>query len=62
MYYYLLDARSVNPEKFQINPKSGAITLIESLDFESQPQHVIIVTATDGTNVVSRTFPHDSFL
>ena len=40
-----------NPDSiFYINPESGVVSLVTSLDYETQRRHGLVVTAVDGAN------------
>lgn len=41
---------------FYINPNTGVISLAQTLDYETQISHGLIVTAQDGSNKVSNVF------
>ncbi|SVB47285.1 uncharacterized protein METZ01_LOCUS200139, partial [marine metagenome] len=50
--YSLTDADN----KFSINSSTGAVTLVNTLDYETKISHQFTVTASDGTTTTSQTF------
>ncbi|XP_062835531.1 protocadherin gamma-B5 isoform X6 [Anolis carolinensis] len=51
--YTFSDIQETAEHKFQLDPKNGTITLLESIDFENQKNYVMIIQASDGSGLVA---------
>ncbi len=50
--YRIIEGNDQN--EFYIHPSTGVVTLVTSLDYETQQSHVLVITATDSGNSQSR--------